>query len=220
MALQVLVEPAEPRGDLGEGDADGLHERSLARSAGERRAQRRRPARDLRRRRWRRLAGRRPARRRRDCRRVRRLAPAAASSRPGSRPAGRLELLGGAVDLLGEVAGDLVARGQRRAAPGPRSCSVPGCRAARAASTGCGSGSPTAVSTGDGTSPLRMIRRRRDSMTGSGIGTADSSATVYGWSGSRLRSRELASSTIRPRYITAIRSLMWRTTDRSWAMNR
>ena len=28
-----------------------------------------------------------------------------------------------------------------------------------------------------------MIRRRRDSTTGSGIGTADSSATVYGWSG-------------------------------------
>ena len=44
--------------------------------------------------------------------------------------------------------------------------------------------------TGDGTSPLRMIRRRRDSTTGSGIGTADSRATVYGWSGRRLRSRE------------------------------
>ena len=44
--------------------------------------------------------------------------------------------------------------------------------------------------TGDGTSPLRMIRRRRDSMTGSGIGTADSSATVYGWSGRALSSRD------------------------------
>ena len=32
--------------------------------------------------------------------------------------------------------------------------------------------------------------------------------------------RDGASSTIRPRYITAIRSLMWRTTERSWAMNR
>ena len=74
--------------------------------------------------------------------------------------------------------------------------------------------------TGDGTSPRRMIRRRWRSTAGFGIGTADSRATVYGWSGSRLSSRDGASSTIRPRYITAIRSLMWRTTDRSWAMNR
>ena len=74
--------------------------------------------------------------------------------------------------------------------------------------------------TGDGTSPRRMIRRRWRSTSGFGIGTADSRATVYGWSGSRLSSRDGASSTIRPRYITAIRSLMWRTTDRSWAMNR
>ena len=43
---------------------------------------------------------------------------------------------------------------------------------------------------------------------------------MYGWSGRELSSRDGASSTIRPRYITAIRSLMWRTTDRSWAMNR
>ncbi len=65
-----------------------------------------------------------------------------------------------------------------------------------------------------------MIRRRRPSTTGSGIGIADSSATEYGWSGSRLSSFDEASSTILPRYITAIRSLMCRTTDRSWAMNR
>ena len=65
-----------------------------------------------------------------------------------------------------------------------------------------------------------MIRRRFDSTTGSGIGTAESSATVYGCSGASYSSRDGASSTIRPRYITAIRSLMWRTTDRSWAMNR
>jgi hypothetical protein len=37
---------------------------------------------------------------------------------------------------------------------------------------------------GLGTSPLRMIRSRRFSITGSGIGTAESSALVYGWSGS------------------------------------
>ena len=34
-----------------------------------------------------------------------------------------------------------------------------------------------------GTSPVRMIRRRCRSTVGSGIGTADSSAFVYGCSG-------------------------------------
>ena len=38
--------------------------------------------------------------------------------------------------------------------------------------------------------PVRMIRRRRASTTGSGIGIADRRATVYGWSGSRFRSRD------------------------------
>ena len=37
--------------------------------------------------------------------------------------------------------------------------------------------------TGLGTSPLRMTRRRLRSATGSGTGTADSSARVYGWPG-------------------------------------
>ena len=74
--------------------------------------------------------------------------------------------------------------------------------------------------TGLGTSPVRMIRRRRASTTGSGIGTADRSATEYGWSGPVYSSSDGAVSTIRPRYITAIRSLTWRTTERSWAMNR
>src|SRR5437764_379319 len=55
---------------------------------------------------------------------------------------------------------------------------------------------------------------------GVGDGTADSSALVYGCSGrSYNRSRDV-SSTILPTYMTATRSEMWRTTDRSWAMNR
>ena len=43
---------------------------------------------------------------------------------------------------------------------------------------------------------------------------------VYGCVGFWYRSRRLAISTILPRYITATRSETWRTTDRSWAMNR
>ena len=52
------------------------------------------------------------------------------------------------------------------------------------------------------------------------MGMAERSATLYGWSGFRFSSREGATSTMRPRYMTAMRSLMWRTTERSWAMNR
>ena len=55
---------------------------------------------------------------------------------------------------------------------------------------------------------------------GSGIGTADSSACVYGCAGSCRASSPRPISTILPRYITATRSEMCRTTDRSWAMNR
>ena len=54
---------------------------------------------------------------------------------------------------------------------------------------------------------------------GSGTGTADSSATVYGCMGRSYRSSRSAISTILPRYMTATRSLMCRTTDRSCAMN-
>src|SRR6266508_5133121 len=34
---------------------------------------------------------------------------------------------------------------------------------------------------GEGTSPARMIRSRRPARSGSGTGTADSSASEYGW---------------------------------------
>ena len=42
---------------------------------------------------------------------------------------------------------------------------------------------PDGGAAGDGTSPRRMIRRRRFSTPGSGMGIADSRATVYGWRG-------------------------------------
>ena len=74
--------------------------------------------------------------------------------------------------------------------------------------------------TGLGTSPLRMTRLRLRSATGSGTGTADSSARVYGWPGAAYSSSGGPISTILPRYMTATRSLMCLTTDRSWATNR
>ena len=105
-------------------------------------------------------------------------------------------------------------------APAPRSRRSRGCRGARGASSGCGTGSPSAGSPGDGMSPLSTIRRRVRSARASGTGTAESSAVVYGCSGRRYSSSDEATSTILPRYITATRSAMWRTTARSWAMNR
>ena len=56
---------------------------------------------------------------------------------------------------------------------------------------------------------------------GDSIGTAESSACVYGCIGALVdRPRASPISTILPRYMTATRSEMWRTTERSWAMNR
>ena len=67
---------------------------------------------------------------------------------------------------------------------------------------------------------MRRIRLRVRSFSGSGIGTADSSACVYGCVGVSNTASTSPISTIRPRYITATRSAMWRTTARSWATNR
>ena len=61
---------------------------------------------------------------------------------------------------------------------------------------------------------------RSRSRRGSGSGIADSSACVYGCAGRSNSSSVGAISTILPRYITATRSEMCRTTDRSCAMNR
>ena len=73
---------------------------------------------------------------------------------------------------------------------------------------------------GLGISPWRMMRRRDRSATASGTATADSRATEYGCNGREYSASDEATSTIFPRYITATRSAMWRTTARSWAMNR
>ncbi len=56
---------------------------------------------------------------------------------------------------------------------------------------------------GLGISPSRRMRRRSSPST---FGTADSSASVYGWFGPLNTASERPTSMIRPRYITAIRS--------------
>src|SRR6185369_3104884 len=71
-----------------------------------------------------------------------------------------------------------------------------------------------------GTSPRSTWRGRSASAAGSATGTADSRACVYGCSGSRNSVSRSAISTMRPRYITATRWLMWRTTARSCATKR
>ena len=78
--------------------------------------------------------------------------------------------------------------------------------------------SHNAPAAGDGTSPLSTTRdfRRR----GFGSGIADSSATVYGWRGSRYSWSTVPISAILPRYITPTRSEKYWTTDRLWLMNR
>src|SRR5690606_12612233 len=53
---------------------------------------------------------------------------------------------------------------------------------------------------GLGMSPWRMTRSRFT--VGSGIGTAESSASVYGWTGLAYSSLEGAISMMRPRYMT------------------
>jgi hypothetical protein len=65
-----------------------------------------------------------------------------------------------------------------------------------------------------------MIRSRRRSAAGSGVGTAERRACVYGCEGRANSTFVSATSTIAPRYMTATRSAMWRTTERSWAMRR
>ncbi len=76
---------------------------------------------------------------------------------------------------------------------------------------------------GLGTSPSSLIRSRRSRcpvalVSGSGTGTAESRATVYGWRGLKYSWSRLAVSTILPRYMTATWSAMCRTTDRSCAI--
>src|SRR5437667_1308827 len=76
---------------------------------------------------------------------------------------------------------------------------------------------PLGRSIGLGSSPL--IGTAVYSCAGSGTGTAERSARVEGWVGWAMTSSVGASSTIRPRYMTAIRSAMYRATAMSWVMN-
>src|SRR5215469_13635599 len=64
---------------------------------------------------------------------------------------------------------------------------------------------PDGGATGLGTSPSSTICSRRAESSGSGTGTADSRASVYGWTGCRYSSSAGETSTILPRYMTAIR---------------
>src|SRR5690606_6651097 len=73
---------------------------------------------------------------------------------------------------------------------------------------------------GDGRSPWSRMRSRRSSASGSGRGTADMRALVYGCLGAAYKASLGASSTREPRYMTPMTSEMCRTTARSWAMTR
>ena len=73
---------------------------------------------------------------------------------------------------------------------------------------------------GLGIVPWRMTRSRVASIVGSGMGTADKSAFVYGCFGSSYSVIRSEISMILPRYMTAILSEMWRTTARSCAIRR
>src|SRR5699024_3973249 len=81
-------------------------------------------------------------------------------------------------------------------------------------------GQPLGGSNGLGISPLRIICSRFCSMNGSGIGTADINACVYGCNGFRYNASLDASSTALPKYITKTRSLIYLTIDNSWAINK
>src|SRR3954467_71493 len=101
---------------------------------------------------------------------------------------------------------------RRVAAAGGEAAGAPG------GDRGGGKRQPLGGLIGLGTSPSSTIRSRFAARSGSGIGTAESSASVYGMIGLVESPAAGESSTILPRYITAIRSLTWRTTPRSCAM--
>ncbi len=111
---------------------------------------------------------------------------------------------------------------QRWPAPVPASGISPAWPVAvpRTPGSGWRSCSPAGASSGEGRSPCRMIRSRVRSTPGSGTGIAESRARVYGWRGLSNTLSTSPISTILPRYITATRLEMCRTTDRSWATIR
>ena len=71
---------------------------------------------------------------------------------------------------------------------------------------------------GLGTSPWRMMRRRARSRRGSATGTADSSDCVYGCAGVVVERVAVGDLDDPAEIHHATRSLVWRTTERSWAM--
>ena len=73
---------------------------------------------------------------------------------------------------------------------------------------------------GLGTSPVMMIRCRCRSLPGSGIGTALISAWVYGCDGRSKSVVAVGHLDDGAEVHDGHWSAMWRTTDRSWAMNR
>ena len=70
---------------------------------------------------------------------------------------------------------------------------------------------------GEVISPFNRILSLR--LSRDGIGIADNSAWVYGCVGWANSSSDGAFSISFPRYITAMSSEKWFTTDRSWVMN-
>ena len=122
-------------------------------------------------------------------------------------------------DLLGRSGRRPGARRRRAAAAAPRSRSSRGCpscsrsqQRVRKRQPDGGFGRDWHVATQH---DARLARRR-----GSGSGTADRSATVYGCRGPSYSRSTRPISTSLPRYITPTRSQMYWTTDRLWAMNR
>src|SRR5688572_18743510 len=79
---------------------------------------------------------------------------------------------------------------------------------------------PEGGETADGGSPARTIRCRFRWRLGLATGTAESRAAVYGCWGAVDTAAAGPVSTMRPRYITATRALIERTTYRSCEMNR
>src|SRR5438094_227824 len=77
---------------------------------------------------------------------------------------------------------------------------------------------PLGIRTASGASPLRISRFERS--RGSRRGTTESSAFVYGCCGSRMTDCAGPSSTIRPRYMTAMRSAKRAAVERSCVIIR
>ena len=99
----------------------------------------------------------------------------------------RDDVLGqGREQLAREVAGDRlvrVRRPRRRLSGGSSVAQISGLPSRSRSQQRVWKRQPDGGSAGLGMSPLRMIRRRDRSVRASGTGTADSRATVYGWSG-------------------------------------